>query len=334
MGGFWIDSTVPLIPDDENGKLEKKGIPSFMIPNVIAHMRGEDYFPQSSRSWGEKTLLTVEDMLLRKFTYYWDMSGKVAYYMDEYDMKEKTKISYTITPTEPEPLSERDLYYIVKVMGKDRAEREFGLRQIEDKGRILYTFTPEMFPCMRQDFVIKNNVLIKYLGTGGEIVFPPEVTSISPYAFDTCEKYTRIIVTDGMTAINDMAFARCHSLAEIMIPNTVTTIGTNAFSGCSRLTKVTLPKSVTSIGPGAFDGCYHLEEINIPDGVTRIENNTFSGCWELKKISIPPSVTYIAESAFHGCEMLDDSVIPERIKNEWNKTYNEINPDDSDALPF
>ena len=40
MGAFLHGGVVPMIPNNENGVLEKKGFPTFLIPDVIAHVRG------------------------------------------------------------------------------------------------------------------------------------------------------------------------------------------------------------------------------------------------------------------------------------------------------
>ena len=75
------------------------------------------------------------------------------------------------------------------------------------------------------DFEIKNGVLVKYTGAGGDVVIP-----------------------DGVTGIGDHAFCECTSLTSITVPNGVTTIGDYMFHSCKSLTSVTIPDSVTSIG--------------------------------------------------------------------------------------
>lgn len=323
MGAFLHGGVVPMIPNNENGILEKKGFPTFLIPDVIAEVRGEDYYPQTSRSWAEKSLVVVDETVVRKFTYYWDLGGKSAYYVEEYNMDQKTKTAFTVTPKYTEEFNERDLYYLISVLGKERAEEQFGLRQIKTKGGVRYTFDPEMPPSDLKDFDIENGVLLKYNGRGGDVVVPNTVTAIASYAFENCNRFTRITLPDGIKSIGDRAFARCYYLAEIIIPDSVTAIGNNAFSGCSRLVKVEIPESVTSIGAGAFDGCCQLAEVNIPKGVTRIENSTFGGCWEIENIVIPSGVTYIGDSAFSFCVRLVTVEMPDSVTTLGARAFEE-----------
>ena len=313
MGAFLHGGVVPMIPNNENGVLEKKGFPTFLIPDVIAHVRGEDYYPQTTRSWAEKSLVVVDETVVRKFTYYWDLGGRSAYYVEEYNMEQKTKTAFTITPKYTEEFTERDLYYLITVLGKERAEAEFGLREIKTKEGVKYTFDPDMPTSAEKDFEIENGVLLKYTGRGGNVIIPNTVKEIASYAFENCNRFTRITLPDGIKSIGDRAFARCYYLAEIVIPDTVTAIGNNAFAGCSRLVKVNIPEGVTSIGDGAFDGCCHLAEVNLPKGLTRIENSTFGGCWELEHIDIPSGVTYIGDSAFSFCVRLTAVEMPDGV---------------------
>ncbi len=51
------------------------------------------------------------------------------------------------------------------------------------------------------DFVIKNGVLKKYTGRGGNVVIPDGVTSIGDYAFNRCANLTSITIPDSVTSI-------------------------------------------------------------------------------------------------------------------------------------
>ena len=84
----------------------------------------------------------------------------------------------------------------------------------------------------KQDFVIENGVLTRYIGLGGDVTIPA-----------------------GVTKIGDNAFYGCASLTSVTIPESVTEIGYSAFEGCANLTSVTIPGSVKEIGKYVFQGC-------------------------------------------------------------------------------
>ena len=126
------------------------------------------------------------------------------------------------------------------------------------------------------DYIIKNGVLKKYVGPGGDVIIP-----------------------EGVTSIGNGVFYNRKNLTSVTIPDSVTSIGKNAFRDCKNLTSVTIPDSVTSIGNNAFEGCKSLRSIIIPDGVTSIDYGTFESCENLTNITIPDSVTSIHD-AFEG----------------------------------
>ena len=132
------------------------------------------------------------------------------------------------------------------------------------------------------DFTIEDGVLTKYKGSGGDVVIPDVVTSIS------------------------WAFYGCESLTSVTIPASVTSIGDSAFWGCESLTSVTIPESVTEVGFEAFKNCSSLRSVVIPESVTKIGNRAFYGCSSLTSVTIPSRVTSIGEKAFSGCSGLAD----------------------------
>ena len=183
------------------------------------------------------------------------------------------------------------------------------------------------------DFVIKNGVLTKYVGPGGDVTVPEGVTSIGDSAFRCCSRLTSITLPDSVTSIGGEAFSGCSSLTSITLPDGVTSIGDKTFKGCKKLAdpegfvivkgvlydycgssrKIVVPDSVTSIGNGAFYICSRLTSITLPDGVTSIGNWAFSDCSSLTSITIPDSVMSIGECAFSGCESLTNVTLPENI---------------------
>ena len=183
------------------------------------------------------------------------------------------------------------------------------------------------------DFVIKNGVLTKYVGPGGDVTVPEGVTSIGNGVFSYCSHLASITLPDSVTSIGNWAFEKCSSLTSITIPDSVTSIGNRAFRGCKGLadteefvivkgvlydyfgesTEVVIPDSVTSIGDEAVEFCKNLTSITIPNSVTSIGKRAFYNCSSLTSITLSDSVTSIGDEAFADCKSLTNVTLPENI---------------------
>ena len=98
----------------------------------------------------------------------------------------------------------------------------------------------------KNEFEIKNGVLVKYHGSGGDVTIPDGVTSIGEGAF-YCSNLTSVTIPDSVTSIGNIAFCYCSSLKRVTIPESVTSIGTHAFSECSSMTSITILNRVFDI---------------------------------------------------------------------------------------
>ena len=151
------------------------------------------------------------------------------------------------------------------------------------------------------DFTIKNGVLTRYNGSGGDVVIPDGVTSISDFAFGLNSSMTSVTIPKSVTAIGEDTFSTCSGLRSFVvksgnpsyssqdgvlydrdktvlmicpakktgtltIPGSVTSVGDWAFELCGELTGVVIPKSLTSIGRFSFGGCRSLTDISVDSG--------------------------------------------------------------------
>lgn len=191
------------------------------------------------------------------------------------------------------------------------------------------------------EFLGENGVLIKYEGTGGDIIVPDDVVTIGSGVFfnrndiksvvipqgvtyleygvfERCTNLEKVVLPEGLVAIHNCIFKDCTSLVEVVLPDSLETLGRSMFSNCTSLKTVKLPKNLKSMY-GSFVNCVSLETIEIPDSVTKIEDTPFWRCQSLKKIIFgkhTPGYGFQA-SDLYGCSKLEEIVIPE--DNEYYK---------------
>lgn len=109
--------------------------------------------------------------------------------------------------------------------------------------------------------ISKTDILVKYVGPGGDVVIPEGVTSIGDCAFDGCISLKNVSIPNSVTSIGDYAFYNCQFLESVTIPEGVTSIGEMAFYCCHSLTNLTIPENVTCIGNKAFGYCGKMESL-------------------------------------------------------------------------
>ena len=188
------------------------------------------------------------------------------------------------------------------------------------------------------------------------------------------EEVTSIDIPDGITSISNYAFYSCDNITSVIIPTDITNIGQYAFSGCG-LTSVTIepnvyvsntglcftkdnivykvlsknsieiqsghncsgdlviPKtitagntfSVTSIGDNAFYDCQSLTSVTIPNTVTSIGQKAFNYCWGLQTVFIPNTVTSMGETVFN-CYRPNAQIYceAESQPSYWNSKWNSV----------
>ncbi len=190
-----------------------------------------------------------------------------------------------------------------------------------------------------QEFVISENVLVKYNGTSATVVIPDEVTSIAVGAFEGCNFITELTIgknlakferdttttpftygTSGLTGVttlnfNSIAYADntgttaffkniMPALQTINVGEGVTRLPNYAFSGAAA-TKVVFPSTLKTIGQRPLNGMTSLTTIDWGESqVTTFENDAFRADSDLDAFSfteftIPASVTSIGNFAFY-----------------------------------
>ena len=187
---------------------------------------------------------------------------------------------------------------------------------------LCFSLLPVTALAVDSDFEIVNGVLVKYHGTGGDVVIPRGVTSIGDNAFRNYYHYTLTSVTipDGVTSIGDSAFSDCGQLTSVALPSGLISIGDSAFYNCYSLVSITLPGSVKSIGEAAFRGC-RFSSVTIPDGVTAIRDSAFYHCIYLASVTIPNSVKSIGAGAFYNCLSLTGITLPNGITSLGDEAF-------------
>lgn len=195
----------------------------------------------------------------------------------------------------------------------------------------------------KTQFDIVGTTLVEYIGNGGDVVIPDQVTvigtnafagctnvtsvqfpktvrEIEAYAFDGCSGLTGSLTykenkntfPNNLNHLGDYAFRGCTKITEVDIPNKLYTMGTNIFDGCTSLTKATLPdqflgqKVTTYIPAYTFRNCTSLTDVTLSKKAARIDDSAFEGCTQLTKIVIPNTVETMGVNVFAGCSSLSD----------------------------
>ena len=168
---------------------------------------------------------------------------------------------------------------------------------------------------------------------------PDNVTKIGTKAFEGCDCFSSMVISNSVIEIEAHAFAQCYNLEEVVLSDSITKIGESAFSNTC-LSSLTIPSSLTQMDSLCFDNkhivnikvdadnrvydsrdnCNAIIETQtnklilgckntiIPDSVEEIESFAFSFT-KIQEISIPDSVHSINMFAFVWCFDLKKIII-------------------------
>ncbi|MBQ8356404.1 MAG: leucine-rich repeat protein [Clostridia bacterium] len=209
------------------------------------------------------------------------------------------------------------------------------------------------------EFEIKDGVLVKYKGRGGDVVIPDGVTAIGKNAFEYCSgeltlqypPVRSVKIPPTVTVIGESAFVGCHLIEQIELPLALTTIGGNAFGSCTGLKSITIPPSVVSIGSNAFRNCTALTDIRynakeaesalagsafwddnakgrgvtvtIGANVIGIPFGIFNGHTGIRSVVFEKecACSFICEASFSRCTDLESIILPKSLKSINSKAF-------------
>ena len=175
----------------------------------------------------------------------------------------------------------------------------------------------------------------------GKIIIPSNISQISLYAFQDCDKITEVVIPEGVTTIEMGTFRRCSNLKKVVLPSTILAIKEYAFAGCKNLSSINIPSSIQEIHSStAFSGCDKLVQkikdktpewysndgtilakapkgvggqYDVREGTTIIGVKAFENCSDITNIYLPESIAEIADGAFKGCSGLTEIRIPDGV---------------------
>ncbi|HKM41006.1 MAG TPA: leucine-rich repeat domain-containing protein [Methanocorpusculum sp.] len=173
-----------------------------------------------------------------------------------------------------------------------------------------YLWNPIQINEYGDEFIVKNDVLIKYSGEDENVVIP-----------------------DGIVKIESGAFWNCTNISSIHIPDTVISIGGDAFVYCTNLKQINIPSGLNEMGDDPFAGCPSLEIKNYSDAFI-LEDGVLFDCDKKilihynsnnmrKAYTIPESVEWIGKHSFYNCKSLEKLVITENVSYMGNNPFSD-----------
>lgn len=198
------------------------------------------------------------------------------------------------------------------------------------------------------NFIIKDGVLVKYMGWQPFVEIPDTVTAIGDEAFLNNKTMIHVLIPDSVKSIGNSAFEGCTSLLSVSIPDSVESIGESAFyrctslgyaylpnnekytviesslfRGCKWLTEIVIPPQLLEIKEGAFENCSSLISVELPNSIEKLgdeygpvaygSGGVFQNCTLLQEVNIPKNLQFLGAYTFFGCSTIDNIRIPKNI---------------------
>lgn len=142
-----------------------------------------------------------------------------------------------------------------------------------------------------------------------EINLPNSITKIEYRAFYSCEKLTKVTMSENLEYAGEGIFRSCGELEEVTTLGKLTYISDEMFLGCDQLEFV-IPESIVSIGRDAFYGCDGFVDLVIPEGVKSIGQHAFFYAENVKSVVLPSTLESVGVYVFEGCNLLEKATFP------------------------
>ena len=86
-----------------------------------------------------------------------------------------------------------------------------------------------------KDFVIEDDIFVKYNGHDSKVIIPQGIKSIGPCAFWDNQSIEEVVLPTSLISLGGDTFYNCKNLKKIIIPSKVEEIANNPFAGCPQL---------------------------------------------------------------------------------------------------
>lgn len=177
------------------------------------------------------------------------------------------------------------------------------------------------------DFIISGDCITGYVGNGGDIIIPENITGIGDSAFFQNDNITNLVIPDGCTKIGMSAFSYCSELKTVTFEGDMEEIGMMSFMGCPNLEIVTFKGNITAsdeydlnsgLSSNAFMGCRNLKTVEFAENsrVDIIKRAAFMDCENLTDVKLPKDVGTVCEFVFTNCPELTRLEIPSMTELE------------------
>lgn len=171
------------------------------------------------------------------------------------------------------------------------------------------------------DFIIKEGIVVKYLGNNENVIIPKGVRGLASCLFWDNQVIKQVDLPDSIVSIGGDTFYNCSNLEKVNIPINCKFMGNNPFAGCPKINvtneslnfnlidgviydkdfvrliyypinkeneQYKIHPKCKILGKHAFYLCNNLKEVEIPESVIKLENNPFSGCEQITIINKSP----------------------------------------------